>query len=55
MRIAIASDHAGFDMKADLAAWLRDEGLDVLDLVLRDDVALLDVDAVRRNPAEDSR
>ena len=32
MRIAIASDHAGFDMKADLAAWLRDEGLDVLDL-----------------------
>ena len=32
MRIAIASDHAGFDMKTDLAAWLRDEGHDVLDL-----------------------
>ena len=32
MRIAIASDHAGFDMKTDLVAWLRDEGHDVLDL-----------------------
>lgn len=32
MRIAIASDHAGFDMKVDLADWLRAEGHDVLDL-----------------------
>ena len=32
MRIAIASDHAAFDLKAVLAAWLRDEGHDVQDL-----------------------
>lgn len=32
MRIAIASDHAAFALKAVLAAWLRDEGHDVLDL-----------------------
>ena len=32
MRIAIASDHAGFDMKTDLADWLRAEGHVVLDL-----------------------
>jgi len=31
-RIAIASDHAAFDLKAELAQWLRDEGHDVLDL-----------------------
>jgi ribose 5-phosphate isomerase B len=31
-RIAIASDHAGFDMKSALAAWLREGGHDVLDL-----------------------
>ena len=31
-RIAIASDHAAFEMKAALAAWLRDEGHDVIDL-----------------------
>jgi ribose 5-phosphate isomerase B len=31
-RIAIASDHAAFDMKAALAAWLRDAGHDVVDL-----------------------
>jgi len=31
-RIAIASDHAAFDMKAALAAWLRDAGHDVADL-----------------------
>lgn len=30
-RIAIASDHAGFAMKAELAEWLRGEGHDVLD------------------------
>lgn len=30
--IAIASDHAAFDLKAMLAAWLRDEGHEVLDL-----------------------
>lgn len=32
MRIAIASDHAAFDLKAVLAAWLRGEGHDVTDL-----------------------
>ena len=32
MRIALASDHAGFALKQVLAAWLRDEGHDVLDL-----------------------
>jgi ribose 5-phosphate isomerase B len=31
-RIAIASDHAGFDMKSALAAWLREGGHDVLDI-----------------------
>lgn len=30
--IAIASDHAAFDMKANLVQWLRDEGHAVLDL-----------------------
>ncbi len=30
--IAIASDHAGFDMKAALAEWLRTQGHDVTDL-----------------------
>jgi ribose 5-phosphate isomerase B len=32
MRIAIASDHAAFALKAALADWLRGEGHDVLDL-----------------------
>ncbi len=31
MRIAVASDHAGFDLKQDLVAFLRDEGHDVED------------------------
>ena len=31
-RIAIASDHAGFDMKAMLVTWLREAGHDVADL-----------------------
>ncbi len=30
--IAIASDHAAFDMKAALVAWLREQGHEVLDL-----------------------
>ena len=30
--IAIASDHAAFDMKAALITWLREEGHEVLDL-----------------------
>jgi len=30
--IAIASDHAAFDLKASLVTWLRDEGHQVLDL-----------------------
>ena len=32
VRIAIAADHAGFPLKAELVPWLRDEGHDVLDL-----------------------
>lgn len=32
MRIAIASDHAAFGLKETLAAWLRAEGHDVLDI-----------------------
>lgn len=32
MRIAIASDHAALELKAELAAWLADEGHDVTDL-----------------------
>jgi ribose 5-phosphate isomerase B len=32
MRIAIASDHAAFDLKAVLSAWLSGEGHDVIDL-----------------------
>ena len=32
MQIALASDHAGFDLKAALVAWLRDEGHEPLDL-----------------------
>lgn len=30
--IALASDHGGFHLKAELAAWLRERGLTVLDL-----------------------
>ena len=32
MRIALASDHAGFELKAVLVDWLRSEGYDPLDL-----------------------
>jgi ribose 5-phosphate isomerase B len=32
MRIAIASDHAAIELKAELAAWLASEGHDVADL-----------------------
>ncbi len=32
MRIALASDHAGVDLKRDLAGWLTSRGHDVLDL-----------------------
>jgi ribose 5-phosphate isomerase B len=32
MRIALAADHAGYIMKDDLAAWLREAGHDVIDL-----------------------
>jgi ribose 5-phosphate isomerase B len=31
-RIAIASDHAAYELKAALAAWLREQGHNVLDL-----------------------
>ena len=32
MRIALAADHAGYVLKAELAAWLREAGHDVSDL-----------------------
>ena len=32
MRIALAADHAGYVLKDELAAWLRDAGHDVIDL-----------------------
>src|SRR4029450_13051594 len=32
MRIALAADHAGYQLKDDLAAWLREAGHDVVDL-----------------------
>ena len=32
MRIALAADHAGFALKDELAAWLRDQGHEVSDL-----------------------
>jgi ribose 5-phosphate isomerase B len=32
LRLAIASDHAAFAMKTDIAGWLRDLGHEVLDL-----------------------
>ena len=32
MRIALAADHAGYVLKDELAAWLRDAGHDVTDL-----------------------
>ena len=32
MRVAIAADHAGFELKQHLACWLRESGHDVFDL-----------------------
>jgi len=32
MRIALAADHAGYQLKDDLAAWLREQGHEVSDL-----------------------
>jgi ribose 5-phosphate isomerase B len=32
MRIALAADHAGFTLKDELAAWLREQGHDITDL-----------------------
>ena len=32
MRIALASDHAGYPLKQDLADWLREQGHEVFDL-----------------------
>ena len=32
MRIALAADHAGYQLKDELAAWLREQGHDVTDL-----------------------
>lgn len=32
MKIALAADHAGFALKDEIAAWLREQGHDVIDL-----------------------
>ena len=32
MRIALAADHAGYQLKTELAGWLREQGHDVTDL-----------------------
>ena len=32
MRIVLTADHAGVDLKDELATWLRDQGHDILDL-----------------------
>ena len=32
MRIVLTADHAGVDLKDDLAGWLKEQGHDVLDL-----------------------
>lgn len=32
MRIALSADHAGFELKDEIAAWLRDQGHDIVDL-----------------------
>ena len=40
MKIALASDHAGFALKDELAAWLRESGHDVLDLGTTDEASV---------------
>jgi ribose 5-phosphate isomerase B len=35
MRIALSADHAGVDLKDELAAWLREEGHEIVDLGTR--------------------
>ena len=59
MKLAIASDHAAFAMKAELAAWLRESGHDVTDLgtfeedrVDYPDYGYILADAVARSEAE---
>jgi ribose 5-phosphate isomerase B len=32
LRIALAADHGGFPLKADLSPWLHDQGYDLLDM-----------------------
>ena len=32
MRIVLTADHAGVDLKDELAAWLKEQGHDILDL-----------------------
>jgi ribose 5-phosphate isomerase B len=40
MRIALSADHAGFDMKDQLADWLRADGHEVVDLGTNDDASV---------------
>ena len=57
MRIFIASDHGGFDLKQELVAWMRESGRDVIDFgthstdpVDYPDMALLVAQAVAQDP-----
>ena len=59
MKLAIASDHAAFELKAELAAWLREAGHAVLDLgtdgeasVDYPDYGYILADAIARGEAE---
>ena len=59
MRIALASDHAAFTMKAELAAWLGETGHDVRDLGTHDEASVdypdygyILADAMARGEAE---
>ena len=40
MRIVMTADHAGFQLKDELAAWLRDAGHEVLDLGTNSDASV---------------
>lgn len=60
MRIAVAADHGGFDLKNEIVGWLRADGHDVLDLGAHTydrlddypDYAFLVGEAVQRGDAE---
>ena len=61
MRIAVAADHAGYQLKNELAAWLKELGYEVQDLGTNsgESVALLKRairlagEGIARDPAQD--